>query len=125
MSEGYIVRRTKNSKNNIITWTPRLEVARDAAMMFRSRFVGKLQGKNDPLIPSMWGNRLTKNTLQSAMQEIKKLMHEAGIGGICWNLHDLKRKGISDAKVYWIGGHKSDHIRQRYMVNLKSFEAPA
>ncbi|MGD9950916.1 MAG: hypothetical protein AB7U29_21010 [Desulfobulbus sp.] len=59
------------------------------------------------------------------MADLKKKMHEVGKSAICWNLHDLKRKGISDAENAKIGGHKSDHIRQRYMVKLESFKAPA
>jgi len=121
LPDGYLMRRTKNSKDNIITYTPRLEAARDAAFMYRKA----AKAKGPWLIPSTVGNKLTKDTLQSAMAELKKRMREAGKSAICWNLHDLKRKGISDAKDARIGGHKSDHIRQRYMVKLEKFDAPA
>jgi integrase len=121
IDEGYVVRRTKGSKDNIIAYTPRLLAAKDATIAYRE----KTKCKGEWLIPSTAGSKLTKDTLQSAMADLKKKMHGAGKSAICWNLHDLKRKGISDSKDSRIGGHKSDHIRQRYMVKLESFQAPA
>lgn len=32
------------------------------------------------------------------MQRFKKKMEEMGLNKIYWTIHDLKRKGISDAK---------------------------
>jgi len=121
LDDGYHVRRTKGSKDNFITYSPRLVAVRDAAIMYRER----TGCKGDWLIPSTTGQKLTKDTLQSAMQDLKKKMRQNGKNAICWNFHDLKRKGISDAEDSKIGGHKSDHIRQRYMVKLESFKAPA
>lgn len=115
------MRRTKNSKDNIVIYTPRLEAARDTAFSYHK----KAKVKGACLIPSTAGNKLTKDTLQSAMAELKKKMRDHGKSAICWNLHDLKCKGISDADDARIGGHKSDHIRQRYMVRLEKFDAPA
>lgn len=118
--EGYLVRRTKGSRTNVITWTPRLLAARDAAMLYRE----KVGTNTKYLIPSVWGNHITKNTLQSAMQSLKKLMHEAGLDSISWDLHDLKRKGISDAEDARIGGHKSEQMRERYTTKLRKFKPP-
>lgn len=41
---------------------------------------------------------------------------------LCWTLHELKRKVISDSKNKCIGGRKTEAIRQRY--NVKTFTAP-
>lgn len=120
IDEGYVVRRTKGSKTNVITWTPRLLAARDAAMLYRE----KVGAKGNFLIPSLWGNKLTKNTVQAAMQTLKRLMHETGLDSISWNLHDLKRKGITDAEDARIGGHKSEQMRNRYIVRPQNFRAP-
>lgn len=118
--EGYLVKRTKNSKDNLIRWSPRLEAARDAALAYRE----KVGAKDNILIPSLRGAKLTKNTLQSAMQILKKMMQKDDTDVNMWNLHDLKRKGISDADDARIGGHKSDHIRERYMVKLNAYNPP-
>jgi len=42
-----------------------------------------------------------------------------------WTLHDLKRKGISDSENKHIGGHKTEAMRQRYIVKNETFEAPS
>ncbi len=118
---GYLVHRTKGSKDNIITYTERLRAAREAAMANRAT----TNCKSDLLLPSTRGTQLTKDTLQSAMQKLKKKMHKAGKSDICWDLHDLKRKGISDAENAKIGGHKSENILQRYLVKLESYKASA
>lgn len=121
LPEGYKVCRRKNSNDNIIKWSPRLEAARDAALMLRE----KTRATGNNLITSMRGGRLNDEALQSAMRHLKKGMVAAGLGDVCWNLHDLKRKGISDAKDRKIGGHKSEHIINQYMVKLKSYEPAA
>ncbi len=120
MEEGYLVRRRKGSKNNIVLWSDRLRTAYDAAIAIHklSKF------ENDYLIPSSIGNRLTKNTLQSAMRSLKKKMAAEGVEHSFWNYHDLKRKGISDAVDKNIGGHRSQQIRENYNVGLESFSPP-
>ena len=115
MVTWYAGRKTRKTISFI--YTPRLEAVRGAA----SAYPQKVRAKGKWLIPSTNGNKLTKDTLQSAMADLKKRMRECGKSDICWNLHDLKRKGISDAKDSRIGGHKSDHIRQRYMVKLERY----
>lgn len=72
----------------------------------------KVKAKWKLLISSITDNKLSKDTLQSAMADLKKRMRECGKSDIYWDLHDLKRKGVSDAKDSKIGGHESDHIRQ-------------
>ena len=58
------------------------------------------------------------------MQRLKKKMVKKGLGEIYWTIHDLKRKGISDAKDKGIGGHKSESMKTRYATKIESFEPP-
>ena len=59
------------------------------------------------------------------MQRLKrKCMNDMGLDKIYWTIHDLKRKGISDAKDKGIGGHKSESMKARYATKIESFEPP-
>ncbi|MFC1843278.1 tyrosine-type recombinase/integrase [Thermodesulfobacteriota bacterium] len=118
--DGYKVHRRKGSKDNIINWSPRLHAAHHEALKLKSkRKMGSIY-----LIPSTTGRMLTQNTLQAAMQRLKKKMKEKGLEKIYWTVHDLKRKGISDAKDKGIGGHKSEAMKARYATKIESFEPP-
>ncbi len=70
------------------------------------------------------GQKLTESAIRSAMRRLKQRMEEAGLGDIFWNLHDLKRKGISDAEDDRIGGHKTEAMRNRYKVVVEKFKPP-
>lgn len=118
--DGYKVHRRKGSKDNIISWSPRLHAAYHEALKLRNkRKFGSIY-----LIPSSTGRMLTQNTLQAAMQRLKKKMDKMGHVKIYWTIHDLKRKGISDAKDKGIGGHKSESMKARYATKIESFEPP-
>ena len=58
------------------------------------------------------------------MQRLKKKMIVQGLGKIYWTIHDLKRKGISDAKDKGIGGHRSESMKEQYATKIESFEPP-
>ena len=51
-------------------------------------------------------------------------MDSAGLSSVYFWLHDLKRKGISDAADDRIAGHVSDTIRARYNVKVQEFDPP-
>ena len=53
-------------------------------------------------------------------------MNDMGLDKIYWTIHDLKRKGISDAKDKGIGGHKSppESMKARYATKIESFKPP-
>ncbi len=117
---GYMVHRRKGSKDNIIEWSDRLQVAYQAALLLhQKRKVSSLY-----LIVSSTGRNITQNTLQAAMQRLKKKMGERGFAHVYWTAHDLKRKGISDSKDKGIGGHKSERMKAQYNTKLEKYAPP-
>jgi integrase len=117
--EGYFVERRKGSKDNIILFSDRLKDAFEAAITLRN----SRKKLSDILITTRGGIKLSSTTIGSAMQRLKKKMTKAGLNDTYWTLHDLKRKGISDAKDDRIGGHKTEEMRQRYKVILDRIPA--
>ncbi len=51
-------------------------------------------------------------------------MDEAGVDHKFWTLHDLKKKGVSDAEDKKIGGHKTEKMRERYDVKIHAYAPP-
>lgn len=115
---GIFIHRRKGSRDNIINWSPRLFAAYTAAKELHKK--RKITAIDAPLIIGRHGQALRKSSLDTAMHRLKKRMEseKIGLGHIFWTLHDLKRKGISDAKDKTIAGHKSEAMRQRYQVKI-------
>lgn len=117
---GIVVERRKGSKTNLVAWSPRLRIAYEQALELSAK-----RGKESPyLLTSANGEKLSHSTLQSAMARLKKKMAAAGMGKVYWSLHDLKRKGISDAKNKNIGGHKTVEMQQRYDIKMEIIQPP-
>ena len=117
---GIIVKRRKGSKTTLIKWNERLKAAWDSALALHSNPHPDLH-----LLKAVrGGSRLTKFGLDNAWQALKEKMHKQGLGEIYFQLHDLKRKGISDAEDDRIAGHVSDTIRANYNVKLRTFDPP-
>ena len=119
IEDGYIVERRKGSKDNVILFSIRLKEAYQAALALRK--TRKKQA--DFLIYTRGGKQLAHSTIGSAMQRLKAKMKKAGLQDVYWTIHDLKRKGISDASDVNIGGHKTEEMRQRYRVVLDRIPA--
>jgi len=119
IEEGYLVDRRKGSKTNLILWTMRLEKAFELALCLRE----KHNARHDYLITSSVGP-VRREALKSAMSRLKKRMVADGHGDIFWTLHDLKRKGISDAENKNIGGHRSREMEQRYNTVIEAMLPP-
>lgn len=118
--EGIRVERRKGSKTNIITWSPRLKAAYDEAIALQ-----KKREKLSPYVfPNSKGQKFSRSGLQSAMARFKKSMIEAGLGDIFWTLHDLKRKGMTDAKNKNIGGHKTQAMKDLYDQSVERIAPP-
>lgn len=117
--QGLEVDRRKGSEDNGILWTPRLQAAVAAAKAMHKE--GKVATM--ALLVNMHGQRLTKAAIESAQQRIKEKMEEIGKGDVYWNLHALKRKGVSDAEDKRIAGHKTEAMQRRYDV-LKTWHEP-
>jgi hypothetical protein len=58
------------------------------------------------------------------MARLRKKMDEAGVDHKFWTLHDLKKKGVSDAEDKKIGGHKTEKMRERYDVKIHAYAPP-
>lgn len=119
--DGITVHRKKGSKTTIIRWTPRLRAAWDAAA---ARHKPDAPPTTKLLKKQRGGGGITRSGLSSAWQNLKKDMEAAGLGEIYFWLHDLKRKGISDADDDRIAGHVSDTTRANYNVKHQQFDPP-
>lgn len=114
------VERRKGSKDTYIEITQRLQAAINAAKaLHRSR---KYTGMY--LVPGARSAKMNRSTLNTSMQRLKERMDKAGKGDVFWTLHDLKRKGISDADDKRIAGHLTEAMRQRYDVKIHAYKAP-
>lgn len=129
------VPRRKGSKTTHIAINERLGRAITSALSLHK----KRDGRSSYLVPGARGGKLLKATADTAMQRLKRRMsdkrlvsfHEHKDEGkdatekpLFWGLHDLKRKGISDATDSRIGGHKSASMREQYDTKLEVFEGP-
>lgn len=128
------VKRRKGSDTTHIKINDRIQSAIDAAMALH----GKRAISGKYLLPGMRGAKLNKSTIDDAMQRLHALVRAKGLtsrhwhksdqndepSDLFWTLHDLKRKGITDAKDNRIAGHKSEAMRQRYDMSLATFSAP-
>lgn len=101
---GIHVRRRKGSRDNITTWSPRLDAA---VKLSRSLPMPTAIPINPYLIRGLSGQRLTESGFQTLWQ---KLMIEAAEQGMeRWTFHDLKARGVSDSDgdKQQASGHKS------------------
>jgi hypothetical protein len=76
------------------------------------------------LLPNSNGRMITREALSSAMSRFKIKMKEAGLGDIYWTLHDLKHKGITDAKDKNIRGHRDPAMIGLYNHEVEVFAPP-
>ncbi len=49
--------------------------------------------------------------LATAMQRVKARMNNTGLASTWWTLHDLKRKGLTEATDKTIAGHRTEAMR--------------
>jgi len=102
--EGLRTARRKGSRDNIVSWTPRLRAVWDAALTYRNRIIQRrrmpfqLHPARRLIFLAENGEPLKKSSLDSTWQ---RLMLSAIADGIItpeqrFGLHDLKRKGITD-----------------------------
>jgi integrase len=90
---GILVRRTKGSKNNITTWSPRLEAA-----VKKSKSLPMPQARpiNPHLIRGKKGHKVTESGFNDVWQPLMAAAVEQGIER--FHFHDLKAAGISDTE---------------------------
>lgn len=109
--DGVHVRRRKGSRDNLVTWTPRL-----MAVVEQAKALPMPQARpiDPPLIRGIGGSRLTESGFQTLWQ---RLMAEAVANGMeRFTFHDLKSAGVSDTKgdKQAASGHKTAAMVSRY-----------
>lgn len=114
LDEGLRVIRSKGSKTQIITWTPRL-----TDVVKRAQKLPSNPATMKHLIHDTRGQKIRKEAFKSAWGRLmKKAVNEAGIEP--FTFHDLKRKGVSDAEgdKLQASGHKSASMLAVYDVSI-------
>ena len=129
-----LVERLKGSKATLIQIDDDLQACID---YFKSRHKGTIGYRY--LVPGLRGEKMRKSTVDSAMQELKRLMakreyqsrwsrrggkRDTTYSPLFWNMHLIKAKGVSDAEDDRIAGHKSQSMRDLYNRKVASFKAP-
>lgn len=132
LEEGLLCRRRKGSRTNITLWDDRLRAVVDALQARRDALWKKrkhpipLQAEARPLVVGTTGHPLLKKSFNSAWQRMIVAAIDAGVipAGSRFSLHDLKRRGVTDA----IGtrGEKQDASghREESMLDIYDFDVP-
>lgn len=132
---GLYVARAKGSNDNIVSWTPRLKAAWDAALAARAQVLARPMNRHLPIpiraeqrfiFVSELGTPLTKSGLNTAWQDLIRAAIDAKVIAPeeRFTLHGLKHRGVTDtvgnrAEKKVASGHKSDT-----MLNLYDHEVP-
>jgi integrase len=109
-SDGLFAARRKGSKDALTGWTPRLRAAVDIALSLHGSIASLY------LIPGPDRGRLAETTVQTAWQ--RAMVEWAKQGHERYSIHDLKRKGVSDAEGDKLAasGHRSAAMLKVYDV---------
>lgn len=111
--QGLKVFRSKGSKDQIISWTPRMRKALKRAQALPST-IGTMH-----LIHDSHGQKIRYDAFRSAWNTaMNKAVKLEGIDR--WRFHDLKRKGVTEAKGDKLAasGHKSASMVPIYDVSV-------
>lgn len=135
LENGLKVSRRKGSRTNVTTWQPRLRAAwyglknkRDAILAERKQPLPIDIKKRFLFISERTGNKLSESAMQTAWQRVRELAvadaAEKGIPFTPFNIHDLKRKGITDtdgtlSEKMDASGHRSAEMMNIYDVGTK------
>jgi len=128
--KGLFVSRLKGSNDNVVSWTPRLRAAWDAALAIRANTLARPKNRSRPaplrredryVFVNQSGHRLSKGALDQAWQDFMK---SAIANGVLteeqrFTLHGLKHRGITDtvgnkADKQTASGHKTQEQLDRY-----------
>lgn len=138
LPEGVLTNRRKGSRDNIVSWTPRLRSAWDTAKFVRAQIWEKkktavnLRPEGRPIIVGAGGRALSKSGLDTAWQRLIKMAMEEGImtAEQRFGLHDFKRKGITDTKgtradKQQASGHKEESMMDVYDLSVPTVRPSA
>src|SRR5690606_39154292 len=119
--------RRKGSRDNTVTWSPRLRTVWDAAIAHRTAVWAKarrpvpMRPEDRTVLVAEGGGALAKSSLDSAWQRLVRAAIHAQVitAAERLSLHDMKRKGVSDtpgtrAEKQLASGHKSEAMLDIY-----------
>lgn len=128
---GLRTNRRKGSRDNIVTWTPRLRAAwsslitRRDEIWTRKRLPVPIHPDQRPVVVGRDGRRLSRAGLSTAWQDCITAAIAAGVitQDQRFGLHDLKRKGITDtagtrADKQDASGHRSPGMLDVYDLSV-------
>ncbi|KAF1072663.1 MAG: Tyrosine recombinase XerC [Pseudomonas citronellolis] len=132
LPEGILTNRRKGSRDNIVTWTPRLRAAWDGAKARRTAIWAE-KSMPSPLAPgrrhiivAAHGGALQKSSLDTAWQRFITAAIKAGIitAEERFGLHDLKRRGITDTPGTRADKQQASGHRDESMLDIYDLSRP-
>lgn len=131
LADGVLTNRRKGSRDNVVSWTPRLRATWEAAKARRAQ-IWKDRGTavpNNPeqryIITAEHGGALGKSGLDTAWNRFMRSAIEAGVitAEQRFGLHDLKRRGITDtpgtrADKQQASGHRDESMLDIYDLSV-------
>lgn len=132
LKEGVLTNRRKGSRDNIVTWTPRLRAAWDALIARRTkiwaakRVATPMRAEDRLLVVQEDGSALARRVLGTAW---KRLMLAAVAAGRLdadqvFGMHAFKRRGITDTKGTKPDKQQASGHKTASMVDAYDFEVP-
>lgn len=131
LADGVLTNRRKGSRDNVVSWTPRLRATWEAAKARRAQ-IWKDRGTAVPnnteqryIITAEHGGALGKSGLDTAWNRFMRSAIEAGVitAEQRFGLHDLKRRGITDtpgtrADKQQASGHRDESMLDIYDLSV-------
>lgn len=131
LADGVMTNRRKGSRDNVVSWTPRLRATWEAAKARRAQ-IWKDRGTAVPINPEQryiitaeHGGALGKSGLDTAWNRFMRNAIEAGVitAEQRFGLHDLKRRGITDtpgtrADKQQASGHRDESMLDIYDLSV-------
>lgn len=131
-AEGVQTNRRKGSRDNIVSWTPRLRAAWNAAKAYRTviwtakRFPSPIAPEARFVIVAAHGERLQKSSLDTAWQRFitSAVKDDVITEEQRFGLHDLKRRGITDTPGTRANKQDASGHRDESMLDVYDFSVP-
>lgn len=131
LPDGVLTNRRKGSRDNVVSWTPRLRATWEAAKARRAQ-IWAARGTSVPtnpeqryIITAEHGGALGKSGLDTAWNRFMRNAIEAGVITTeqRFGLHDLKRRGITDtpgtrADKQQASGHRDESMLDIYDLSV-------
>ena len=132
LPDGVLTNRRKGSRDNVVTWTPRLRAVWEAAKARRAQIwedrktVEPTKPELRFIITAEHGGPLGKSGLDTAWQRFIRNAIEAGVitEEQRFGLHDLKRRGITDTPGTRADKQEASGHRDESMLDIYDLSVP-